>query len=113
MVKPNSNELDHCPSAALYPRSKRLDGAMMLPAAGEISGNHRDKPKRVGDVEGVEALQAFRVHRLGMEEEVRRGVITPNPKGSYPSSKGSRGRPWRPHACGLLFHHSISSTAAR
>lgn len=36
-VKPNSNELDHCPSAALGPKSKSLDGAMILPTAGEIS----------------------------------------------------------------------------
>lgn len=50
MVKPNSNELDHCLSAVLHSKSKRLDGSMRLPAAGEISGKHWDKTKRVNEM---------------------------------------------------------------
>lgn len=45
-------------------------------------------------------------------EEVS-GVIIPNPKGSYASSKDSRGRHWRPYACGVLFQHFTNSTAAQ
>lgn len=33
------------------------------------------------------------------------GVILPNPKGSYASSKDSGGRHWRPYACGVEFQH--------
>lgn len=52
MVKTNSNELDHCPSAVLHPNSEKLGGAMMLPAAGEISGKHWGKHKRVSEMLG-------------------------------------------------------------
>lgn len=52
MLKTTSNELDHCPAAALHPKREKLTGPTMLPAAGEISGKHWDEHKRVSEMLG-------------------------------------------------------------
>ncbi|CAK6448975.1 unnamed protein product [Pipistrellus nathusii] len=52
MLKITSNELDHCPAAALHPKREKLTGPTMLPAAGEISGKYWDEHKRVSEMLG-------------------------------------------------------------
>lgn len=116
MVKTNSNELGHCPSAVLHPKSGKLGGAMLLPAAGGIPDKHWEKHKRVNEMLGSK-LQKPVANPLCAQVrdggEGVSGVIIPNPKGSYASSKDSRGRHGRAYACGVLFQHCASATAAQ